>query len=594
MRLVMIPIIEKEPSSNVRVFGPALPAGVRWFGQASSHRGQRDDLLFPRGRQIVWADIADADLPTLQSRPGVEIDVHSLELADLSVGLKEPDPKSAQVALLDRALRALKADYRADPTSARKRMLVHDVQRSYLDVFGRIAARKRPRILAFHECMRDRARSLESLLVTPSDPDLHMISLHADGFTGTNGDYIDGRTMDDTLGLWEADHATRLTINSNRVRSDGNWSFARDANQTPSDWQHASVSVYENSSGPCVRMGSTTFECYIMSNGGPSTLYYYDGAGNFTQLAYVYTSSGLRVDAHQTRITGWANYLPYCPVEDSTLATGVCGFGTTSPYNAIDDFASEEEDPSPTIPTINVIAFYGMEESGSGQRNDSAPNRLHLTTVVNATDAAGVNGGNSLSLSGTGYLSTPYSSYFDPSAVTNGFLVSAWARPTALSGDQYVATNWTYAWSGTGGWALFLTGNQARFYMRFSGSGWVAMYPGLYGGANTWMHIAGWWSKNNNTLNFAVNGVILTPTSVTGTPYDTDPGSPMVVGEYPSASGRFSGRIDELLIADADPDQDMIDYLYGDGYPPPYADWGQFPPPGVPAAYFRILQQVRG
>ncbi|HEX5220507.1 MAG TPA: phosphatidylinositol-specific phospholipase C domain-containing protein [Verrucomicrobiae bacterium] len=124
-------------------------------------------------------------------------------------------------------------------------------------------------------------------------------------------------------------------------------------------------------------------------------------------------------------------------------------------------------------------------------------------------------------------------------AITDNFGIELWVKPSALSGNQCLAYNGNTGGAGSGGWGLYLIGNQ--YYGLFGG---VDLIGSATASAGVWTHLA--LVRNNGTATLYVNGV------ASGTSAAT-PGVPLgrcAVGAQPQtlAAEFFAGALDEVRV----------------------------------------------
>jgi hypothetical protein len=222
--------------------------------------------------------------------------------------------------------------------------------------------------------------------------------------------------------------------------------------------------------------------------------------------------------------------------------------------------------PRPHSPAIDAIANVtlalpttplaywrlGEEDTGAanGQPTITTSNRLNVPLKFNssATYTAAVSpiaAGWLGSRLGLGFTTGTYgtngliTSLDGSTALTDNFGIELWVKPQTLSGNQCLAYNGNTGGGGSGGWGLYLIGNQ---------------YHGLFGGvdlvgaatatAGVWTHLA--LVRNNGIATLYVNGVASGASAAT-------PNVPLgrfAVGAQPQslAAEFFAGALDEVRV----------------------------------------------
>jgi hypothetical protein len=153
-------------------------------------------------------------------------------------------------------------------------------------------------------------------------------------------------------------------------------------------------------------------------------------------------------------------------------------------------------------------------------------------------------GGSSLYLNGSQYISTPMSD--DLKFVSNDFTIDFWMY-TNKSGASYGTDLFNNTVAGTyTGPALYYVGNTIYGSVSVNGTSWISATNTII--PNTWNHVA--FIKNGNNLYIAINGVLGTPTTISGSAVESSQNY-AVIGSLLGGSVDFhyTGYIDEFRIS---------------------------------------------
>jgi hypothetical protein len=155
-------------------------------------------------------------------------------------------------------------------------------------------------------------------------------------------------------------------------------------------------------------------------------------------------------------------------------------------------------------------------------------------------------GGSSLYVGAGGYeyISTPYTSDFDFG--NNDFTIEMWVYPMAqlVSQTYLYSTNRQSIYEGIG---IYGAGLTIHGLISTNGSSWLSPSSSTSLVLNQWNHVA--FIRSGGNLYIAINGVLGSPVSISGSMIKSASASVFLGGFSTSAWSSFPGYIDELRIS---------------------------------------------
>lgn len=323
---------------------PDLPA---WLLARAGGWGQAGRAQL--GRMLVWADIDDFEADLLAD---LGLEVHAIgpraELVRLRDAMRVRSLLADEIRLSALALRGFKADARGIVTTSHpKRIRAQDARRRHYDLCDRAAAATSAECAEWVSAYRAIAASLEP---PPAPPIVGLTLAGSDGFSGTNGSNISGRTMDGVNAhVWAVDGSS-WAIQTNRARPGGSGAWMYDSTMSAVDEQKAYIVLRATSdiTGCTTRHQSgTAGSFYGCDNGyGGATRIYKMVATSPTQISSGSLTAGsgdtLALYSSGSSHTGYVNgSVSNGPVTDTTHANGRCGVWSYFGSSDVDDFMGE-------------------------------------------------------------------------------------------------------------------------------------------------------------------------------------------------------------------------------------------------------------
>ncbi len=184
--------------------------------------------------------------------------------------------------------------------------------------------------------------------------------------------------------------------------------------------------------------------------------------------------------------------------------------------------------------TTNAAGTIVREQLGGGPKALASANSLPSANAF----------GNALQLDGASYVEVPS----DPALNAFPLTVTAWVRTSdGAAAARGIVTK--YADSSLNGYSLHLAGGRVRAWY-FSGAGGSILGSGGLDGGNVadgnWHHLAFTVDASGGKL--YVDGVLKQSLGWTGTPGAPTSSEPLRLGRYPTATGNFSGQLDEVAV----------------------------------------------
>lgn len=208
--------------------------------------------------------------------------------------------------------------------------------------------------------------------------------------------------------------------------------------------------------------------------------------------------------------------------------------------------------PCQELLDMNKIVWLRMEES-FGTAYDSSGNDLHFTAstdaigtaagkVVHTTSLGGL-GARDLELGSSHYFSRAYSSAWNLSTVSSGFMISVWINLESNPDDMYIISK--PAGGGTA-WSLYVDNSgSARF--TFGG----VTTPGGAGVAislATWYHLVAWYDPADSLIRLTrSNGTAVV--SAGAATHSDGSAADVYVGQDGATANYWDGLLDELIVA---------------------------------------------
>lgn len=301
------------------------------------------------GRMMVWADVDDAEAEALSA---LGLEVHAIgpraELVRLRDAVRARSPLADEIRLSALALRGFKSDARGIVTPSHpKRVRAQDARRWHYDLCDRAAAATTAECAEWVSAYRSIAAGLEP---PPSPPIVGLTLAGSDGFSGSNGANINGRTMDGANAhVWAVDGSS-WAIQTNRARPGGSGAWMYDSTMSAVDEQKSYVVLRAGGdiTGCTTRHQSgTAGSFYGMDNGFGTACRIYKMVGTSpTQLSAgsLLAGSGDTLALYSTGSshTGYVNgSVSNGPATDTTHTTGRCGVWSYFGSSDVDDFMGE-------------------------------------------------------------------------------------------------------------------------------------------------------------------------------------------------------------------------------------------------------------
>ena len=357
MHLVVAPLTidAADPMHGVV---PDLPA---WLRARPGGWGQAGRAAF--GRMLVWADVDGAEADALSA---LDLEVHAIgaraELVRLRDAMRVRSPLADEIRLSALALRGLKADARgiATPTHP-KRLRAQDARRWHYELCDRAAAATTAECAEWVSAYRSIAAGLEP---PPSPLIVGLTLAGSDGFSGSNGANINGRTMDGANAhVWAVDGST-WAIQTARARPGGSGAWMYDATMSAVDEQKSYIVLRATSdiTGCTTRHQSgTAGSFYGVDNGfGGAPRIFKMVATSPTQISAGSGSAGsgdtLALYSTGSSHTGYVNgSVSNGPVTDTTHTTGRCGVWSYFGSSDVDDFMGEVAAAAAARPASSML-----------------------------------------------------------------------------------------------------------------------------------------------------------------------------------------------------------------------------------------------
>jgi len=237
-------------------------------------------------------------------------------------------------------------------------------------------------------------------------------------------------------------------------------------------------------------------------------------------------------------------HLPFAAAETTQLTAD----GQTIMQRAIEWAASDNTE------VLGAVAHWKFDETSGTTAMDSVGG--HNGTLTNGPnwDTGTIDGG--LSFDGSNdYVNVPH----DDTLSLTTFSISAWIRPTALSGWQIIVSkgnnsSWNY-YLGTNGSEIAIGFNNSSSWTEFQTSG-----AGLSTGQ--WYHLAGTFDDGTGEAKIYLNGSLVHTDTTTASPPTTS--DAVMIGNSP-ASEYWPGMLDDVRIYDRVLGQAEIATLAGGG-----------------------------
>jgi hypothetical protein len=189
----------------------------------------------------------------------------------------------------------------------------------------------------------------------------------------------------------------------------------------------------------------------------------------------------------------------------------------------------------------DLVAYWELDE-GSGTRNDSHTNALHLTdnnTVGSGLGVDGVSTAGEFTAANTEYLSRASEAALQPSAAT-GFTYVVWFRATNAantgflgSKDDSVLRTWNLA--------VYASNLYIEVHSD-SGAVQAVSHPTALS-SNTWYMASIAWDPADLKGKVRLNGGTSTDTAALASAIDVDDASPFIIGMRGDNNSPFDGRL---------------------------------------------------
>lgn len=317
-------------------FRPEFPESLlvpdRRAGQASSE-------LADKGKSVWYiADAAPEELDAISKQPEASIVKAASEaemrdtVARYDAWKAAPAPRIGQkLALLDE----ITASYREPVATLEAAAVAEKAQAIKGDAAADLAAKIVPLLLLgapLHVLLR----------LFAGHPGIYALTeLHRDTFNRTNNADIDGNTMSDTIGTWQATGAGSggYKVDTNRAKQKAfSQEVYADSAMTAADVQRSHnilvTTGASTGSSPAVRCpggtGGGAFSDYFDRYDGTNQQIYKNNGGGYSTLTGATTSpladgSDHALDANGTTLTSYADASSVATATDSLLGTGKCG-----------------------------------------------------------------------------------------------------------------------------------------------------------------------------------------------------------------------------------------------------------------------------
>lgn len=282
-------------------------------------------------------------------------------------------------------------------------------------------------------------------------------------------------------------------------------------------------------------------------------------AGVMTAHAATYNSTNFSINGNLgDSAAGVQNSTNY----QLTSAAGesIAGTSSSKSYKLGQGYVQTLENSIQVVTQPNGLSAYWPLDDVTGNGGpmlDDSQNLNNGTYSTSAVSTAGKVGTAWNDLNGNQFATAPDSASLPAG---NAMTVSAWVKPSSLSGQSGIVTKWDYAvgGGGQGEWALQLAPTAGEFRMFVSsgsgdtGSNYVdTTNAGIATG--TWSYVTAVYDGTQsaaNRLKLFVNGVQKTTTvggTIPSTLYAAGT-NPVTIGNFPGLSRFYGGAIDEVKV----------------------------------------------